>query len=167
MSTIDIRPRFKEHCALPAEEVLERLRQLLDQPECEIVGRVSLHHAVLKVPHEDRHYWSPQLNLSVEEDGDGSLIYGLFGPRGSVWLMFVFFYSVLGIIALFIGITGGAQAALGQPAPVLWVIPICAVLAVVLFIIAKTGENLGRDQMKLLYGAFRSAMPQPAPPSGK
>ncbi|MCB0638017.1 MAG: hypothetical protein KDC54_15415, partial [Lewinella sp.] len=158
MSTIDIRPRFKEHCELPAEEVLERLRQLLDRPESGIVGRVSFHHAVLKVTHEDRHYWSPQLNISVDEEPDGSLIYGLFGPRGSVWLMFIFFYSVLGVIALFIGITGGAQAALGQPAPVLWVIPICAVLAIALFFIAKTGERLGREQMQLLYQAFRLAL---------
>lgn len=160
MTTIDIRPRFRQTFEAPPEQVMQQFQTLLDQAEAPVVGRVSkvIKQIILKVPQEERHYWSPQLALNLDEFGSGSEIRGLFGPRSSVWLMFIFFYAVLGIISLFIGITGGAQAALGQEAPVLWIIPICAVIALVLFFVAKAGERLGREQMYILYDAYQAAL---------
>lgn len=165
MTTIDIRPRFRQTFEVPPEQLMQQFQILLDQAEAPVVGRVSkvIKQIILKVPQDERHYWSPQLSLSLDEFGSGSEIRGLFGPRSSVWLMFIFFYAVLGIISLFIGITGGAQASLGQEAPVLWVIPICAVIALILFLVAKAGERLGREQMHILYDAYQAALRIPIP----
>ncbi len=160
MTTIDIRPRFRLTVSVSAADLLDHIEAFLEEDSAKVVGRVSrqLQQVVLKIPHDDRHYWSPQLQLSLRDEKDGTEIRGLFGPRSSVWLLFVFGYSVLGIISLFIGITGGAQAALGQSAPVLWVIPICAVAAIVLYLTAKAGERLGQEEMKTLHTAFQTAV---------
>ncbi|MCB0583294.1 MAG: hypothetical protein KDD10_28700, partial [Phaeodactylibacter sp.] len=86
----------------------------------------------------------------THESGQGALIRGLFGPRPSVWLMFVFMYSIIGVICLFVAITGFSQVSLGIPAPVLWVLPVGAGLAIFLYLSAKTGERLGKDEMQQL-----------------
>lgn len=158
MSAIEIRPRFKEVVPIRTEDVLERLNQALNDPETKITGSIFDHHVRLKIPIEDQHYWSPQLSLTLEEDGDSTLMRGLFGPRSSVWLMFVFFYSTIGAICLFVSITGFSQLSLGIPAPVLWVLPIGAVLALSLYLMAKAGERLGKDEMRLLKNFLDSAL---------
>lgn len=154
MTAIGIRPRFQQEVPLQQEEILARLRAALGQPGSPIIGYVADHHVTLKIPYSKQHFWSPQLALEVEphESGEGALIRGLFGPRPSVWLMFVFMYSIIGLICLFVAITGFSQLNLGIPAPVLWVLPAGAGLAVFLYVSAKTGERLGRDEMHQLKG---------------
>lgn len=154
MTAIDIRPRFQQEVPLSAEETLARLRTALKQSDSPIIGFVADHHVTLKIPYEKQHFWSPQLALEVEaqESGQGALIRGLFGPQPSVWLMFMFMYSVIGVICLFVAITGFSQMSLGIPAPVLWVLPVGAGLAIFLYLSAKTGERLGRDEMHQLKG---------------
>lgn len=151
MTTIEIRPRFKRQFELPQEVLLERLHTAAQQADSPVISVHFDHHLILKIPIEQQHYWSPQLHLEVESNEEGSLVRGLFGPRPSVWLFFVFLYAFLGAIALFVFITGGAQYSLGQPAPVLWVIPITAVLIGLLYLAAKAGEKLGHEEMQLLY----------------
>ena len=154
MTAIEIRPRFQLEVPHSAEEILARLRTALKQPGSPIIGFVADHHVTLKIPYDKQHFWSPQLALEVEarESGEGALIRGLFGPRPSVWLMFMFMYSVIGVICLFVAITGFSQMSLGIPAPVLWVLPVGAGLAIFLYVSAKTGERLGRDEMHELKG---------------
>ncbi len=154
MTAIEIRPRFQQEVPLSKEETLARLKAALKQPGSPIIGYVADHHVTLKIPYDNQHFWSPQLALEVEEheSGQGALVRGLFGPRPSVWLMFVFMYSIIGVICLFVAITGFSQVSLGIPAPVLWVLPIGAGLAIFLYISAKTGERLGKDEMHQLKG---------------
>ncbi|MCB9297307.1 MAG: hypothetical protein H6559_29900 [Lewinellaceae bacterium] len=152
MTAIEIRPRFQQEIPLSKDEALARLRAALKRPGSPIIGYVADHHVTLKIPYDKQHFWSPQLALEVEthESGQGALIRGLFGPRPSVWLMFVFMYSIIGVICLFVAITGFSQVSLGIPAPVLWVLPVGAGLAIFLYLSAKTGERLGKDEMQQL-----------------
>lgn len=152
MTAIEIRPRFQQEIPLSKDEALARLRAALKRPGTPIIGYVADHHVTLKIPYDKQHFWSPQLALEVEthESGQGALIRGLFGPRPSVWLMFVFMYSIIGVICLFVAITGFSQVSLGIPAPVLWVLPVGAGLAIFLYLSAKTGERLGKDEMQQL-----------------
>lgn len=149
MSAIEIRPRFQQSVPIPQPEVLQRFEQALEQASG-LEGSIIDHHVVLRIPVDQQHYWSPQLSLTLEEEETGTLIRGLFGPRSSVWLMFVFMYSSIGVISLFIAITGFSQLSLGMPAPALWALPVAALLALGLYLVAKTGERLGREEMHLL-----------------
>ena len=151
MSVIEIRPRFRELYHLPASETIQKLKTAVEKEGAAIKGLVVDQHILLYLPAKDQHYWSPQLSIDIEEHQEGALIRGLYGPRPSVWLLFVFLYSVLGAISLFVAITGFSQYSLGLPAPVLWVLPVAAILALFLYLSAKTGERLGKDQMYQLH----------------
>ncbi|TXB62644.1 hypothetical protein [Phaeodactylibacter luteus] len=155
MSALDIiRPRFQQEVLCSAEQLIERFRTYLKSPPEGVDGVVLGDHVVLRIPVGEQHYWSPQLSLTFEQQEEQTLIRGLYGPRSSVWLMFVFLYSTLGAISLFVSITGFSQLSLGIAAPVLWVLPVAGVLALLLFFSAKAGERLGRAEMHRLRGCL-------------
>lgn len=158
MSVIEIRPRFEQFIPLPSAELRERLAAALQHPEAEIRGVVYEHYALLTIPHEKRHFWSPQMNLSIEPTPDGTTVRGLIGPHPTVWLMFTFIYALLAFISLIVLITGFSRVNLGLAAPELWVLPFTGGLALALYFAAKTGERLGRQEMEALYHFLGKAL---------
>lgn len=146
MTSIRIRPRFNQIIRDSPENVESRVRSKLKQPQSECTGRVIPGFIVLEIPISERHYWSPQLSLSLEEHEEGTLIRGLYGPNPTVWSMFAFGYSAIGILALFASIIGFANLSLGLEAPVLWVLPVLGAVALVLYLVAQTGQKIGVEQ---------------------
>jgi hypothetical protein len=150
MSTLEIRPRFELNSALEKKEVLSRLDEALKKPEAYFKGYITDWHVVLKIPSVDDHFWSPQLSLDVVEKEEGSVLYGLIGPKPSVWLMFIFFYFFLGFTLMVIAIIGFSRYNLGLSAGILWLIPILSVVLIMVYLSANFGKKLGRDQMEKL-----------------
>ncbi len=150
MSTLEIRPRFEFESVLSKEEVLKRLDESLSNPEAYFKGYVSDWHVVMKIPSEDDHFWSPQLTLDVVENEGGAKLYGLIGPKPSVWLMFVFFYFFLGFVLMVVAIIGFSRLNLGLSAGILWLLPILSTVLVMVYLSANFGKKLGRDQMEKL-----------------
>ena len=157
-ANFEIRPRFKKTISLSEEEIVERFQKALKQPNAPVTGTVVDHHIFLKIPAHQQHYWSPQLDLEIEETEEGSLIRGLFGPKPSVWFMFVFFYILLGFISMVVAIMGFSQLNLGLSAKILWLLPISLVLFLFIFFTAKTGQKLGKDEMFLLYDFYENTL---------
>lgn len=158
MNELQIRPRFKHKSALPMADLKQRLKQALMQKNAPFKSTTVLDNITLTVPVEKQHFWSPQLSLTFESIEGGTLIRGLFGPNPSVWAVFFFAYVALGIISLFALIYGSAEVVLGESAPVLFAIPVCVVLALGLFIAAKTGQKLGREEMEALQAFYQEAV---------
>lgn len=160
MEKIEVRPRFHHNTALPPEKVIALLKAALASEEAPVKGLVVDQHIYLKIPQEQQHFWSPQLNLEIEneENGTGSRINGLFGPRESVWLMFIFFYALLGFAIMIVSIMGFSQWNLGLSARILWALPILLLLLVFAYFTAKAGQKLGRDEMDTLYHFFRDSI---------
>ncbi|GAB5525001.1 MAG: hypothetical protein Roseis2KO_28730 [Roseivirga sp.] len=149
MSSFRVRPRFNETLPLSQEEFKDNIQEALNTEEA-ITGSVSDTYCVLKIPVGERHYWSPQLTLTVEEDEEdnGNLrVRGLYGPKPSVWAAFFMSYAAIGIIILFIGVIGMSQALLDKPAPILWGVPVLALVALILYLIAQSGQKVGAEQM--------------------
>jgi hypothetical protein len=147
MSQIEIRPHHSEHLPYSVEETLERLRNRLDSEEESITGTIVGRHVTLRLPEQAQHFWTPELSLDFEEDGEGTYLRGLCGPRPSVWLMFIFFYFLLGAAIIIIFIIGYSQKNLGLSAGILWLIPILLGLVVAVYLSARAGQKLGHDQM--------------------
>ena len=158
MTSLRIRPRFNQIIKEPQEKIEARLKSKLKDPELDCVGRVIPGFIVIKIPHSDRHYWSPQLSLSLEEHEEGTLIRGLYGPNPTVWAMFTFGYSALGLIALFISIIGFSKISLGLEAPVLWALPILGGLAVILYFVAQTGQKIGVEQTFTIHHFYEESI---------
>ena len=163
MTSLRIRPRFNQILSETPNSVEERMKLKLKEPENDCVGRVIPGFIILKIPHKERHYWSPQLSLSLEEHEDGTLIRGLYGPNPTVWAMFTFGYSALGIIALFIAIIGSSKVSLGLDAPILWVLPVLAGLALILYFVAQTGQKIGVEQTFTIHHFYEEAIGEKSP----
>lgn len=151
MTEIAIRPRFKLVSTLSCEEIIENLRSELAKHHNSINGIIINQHIILRIPIDEQHYWSPQLDVELEATKKGTSIKGLFGPRPSVWFGYVFFYSVLGFISMIVMIMGFSQLNLGLSARILWVLPITSTLFLFAFFTAKTGQRLGKDEMHRLH----------------
>lgn len=161
MSTVEIRPRFQREVDLSAPEVLRRLDKALQGDEG-VSGRISDHHVVLGIPEEEQHFWSPQLSLEVETlDENSALMRGLFGPKPTVWLMFIFFYALLGFICLIVAIIGFSQLNLGLSGAILWLLPVFLGIIVMMYLSARAGQRMGHDQMVHLHHFVENAL-QPA-----
>ena len=158
MEPITIRPRFKHETTLPLDQVLTTYQVALKQETSPVTGFVANNHVYLRIPAKEQHFWSPQLNLEVIETEAGSIIYGLFGPRESVWLMYIFFYTLLGFAALVITIMGFSQMQLGLSSRILWALPVLALITFFAVMTARTGQKLGKDQMNLLHQYYRDIL---------
>ena len=112
----------------------------------------------MHLPENDVHYWSPQLRLSLEENEEGTLIRGLYGPKPSVWALFFYFYAAFGILGFFAGMYGFVQLSLDMPAPVLWSLPVLAGFSIILYLMSQTGQKIGAQQMFTLHNLFESAL---------
>ena len=106
MSNISIRPRFQIPSGLSQAKLLEKIRTALEQPDAPVKGTIIDHHVILRIPVAHQHYWSPQLDLEIEETEKRTVIKGLFGPNPSVWFMYIFFYSVLSFVSIMVLIMG-------------------------------------------------------------
>ncbi|GAB4408960.1 MAG: hypothetical protein OHK0053_35740 [Microscillaceae bacterium] len=154
MTSFRIRPRFRKEVALSPEQIRAAFRHKLSQEDTGCTVTFFTHHILLKVAPEAQHYWSPQLDLSMEETENGTLIRGLYGPKPAVWTLFTFAYMVLGIFATFALMVGFSRWSLGLDAPILWLMPVFAGLAFLLYLGSQLGQKLGAAQLFLLHHLF-------------
>lgn len=122
-------------------------------PGARCTGMATEGFASLQIPDKDRHYWSPQLSLMMEEleNKEGTLIRGLYGPAPAVWTMFVFFYALIGFALVVVLIIGFSRKSLGMEAPILWWVPVLLLVFLSLYLVSYFGQKLGHDQMETLH----------------
>jgi hypothetical protein len=150
-----IRPRFELVTNYSIPEMENILNKALDQPGATCEGRVSQGFATLQPPQKDQHFWSPQLTLSMEEHDNGmTLIRGMYGPKPSVWTMFIFFYSILGLAIVIVSIIGFSNLSLGISGVILWLLPVLIIAFLSLFLVSLFGKKLGKDEIRMLHNFF-------------
>jgi hypothetical protein len=147
----EIRPRFKKETTLSLDELTVKIQAGLDSENAPCVGHVYSGYAKLHLPQNERHYWSPQLNLSFETVDNTTILRGLYGPRPTVWTMFIFFYALIAFITVVILVIGLSYWTLGKSTTILWVVPLLVIVFGSLYFVAYSGQKLGYDQMVTLH----------------
>jgi len=155
MADIRLRPRFSRVVACPPRVVLERVGGVIGG---DFGGTVFESSAVLKVHPDRQHFWSPQLELSVEALVGGSEVHGLFGPHPTVWSMFVAGYVAIGFAGTMGVVFGIAQWVMGDPAWALWSAPAAALLALGVWTVGRFGRTLGMKQVRELHGVVQAIL---------
>lgn len=143
------------------EEVSELVKKHMAELDCGCSAKILKNFIVLHIRPEERHFWSPQLSLSFdldEEDDSVTIIRGLYGPNPTVWAFFTYGYAALGIIATFLGMYGFSKYSLGQDYTILWSLPVLALLALILYLIAQFGQKIGAEQMFTLHHFFEDSV---------
>lgn len=155
---MEIRPRWSRDLVVEKGQLMSKFTQQLETAE-EVVASVWEHHIVLKIPQEKQHFWSPQMTVSFEELENGlTRVRGLCGPRPSIWMMFIFFYFLLSFVGMMIMIMGFSQMSLGISYGILWLLPAIAFLLLMVYLTAKMGQRLARNEMETLFGFCRNVI---------
>lgn len=81
----EVRLRFKKLVPETPADISEQVKELLVKHPDKIVGRITHKHIRIRIAEKDRHFWSPQLSLNMEETGTGTEIRGLYGPKPDIW----------------------------------------------------------------------------------
>ena len=153
-----IRPRFKIESELSAAQIEILLKENLSKENSDCKGSVNPGFATILMPEAEQHYWSPQLGLTYEKEESKTVIRGVYGPRPTVWTMFVFFYAIIGFAILIVGMIGLSHLSLDKPASILWLVPVLSVILLTLYLVAKFGQKMGQQQMQTLHKFTEEAL---------
>jgi len=148
-----MRPRFGIDLRCDAGRLMEVMESRLENDAEQITGTFSKRHAVLRLPDSQRHFWTPQLSVQVEElrDAPGYIhVQGIFSPNPSIWTAFVFTYGVLFMIGLCGAMYGVAQLSLGQAPWGFAAVPTMVAVAAFVYGAAYIGQGLALTEMYLL-----------------
>lgn len=146
-----IRPRIHVESTLTPDQIQKSISEELARCNPKLEGTVLPDFASISPSKKDQHYWSPQLTMTIEDTGNGSLIRGLYGPKPHVWTMFVFFYSIIGFTTLIVSMIGLSYWSLGKDTSILWFIPALIMLFLSLYLVAYLGQKFGQKQMVYLH----------------
>jgi hypothetical protein len=159
MSSFGIRPRFTQTLDLRLEEAQARLARAVEEGADRCEMKIFPGFICLRIPEQDRHFWSPRLNLGLETTEDGrTRIEGIYGPNANVWGLFLYGYLLTGTFGLFSGVFGFAQFLIGQHPWALWIFGAMLALAIGLYVIAQFGQKLGALQTFRLHQIYEAAM---------
>lgn len=142
-----IRPRIRLVTHHSPDQLRDIFKRKLNEYDSKIKGTVLTNYIYIAPVKKDQHYWSPQLTITIEEKEDGSLIRGLYGPKPSVWTMFVFFYSIIGFATLIVLMIGLSYWTLGKGTSIFWLALLLILLFLTLYLVAYFGQKFGQKQM--------------------
>lgn len=160
MTSFRIRPRFSITSPKSQAQILEEVRARLKETNAEYRGIALDGHIMLKVKQADEHYWSPQLSILLDDQADQTLIRGRYGPKPNVWTLFTMSYLAISILTIFISIIGFSRLSLGLSANILWVLPVLAGAALLLYFSSQVGQKIGAEQTFALHHFFEEAIGQ-------
>lgn len=146
MTSIRTRPRFWHQSAQSIEQLKLNIKNYAGNHPSDGVSVMSYdQHCSFTISQSERHFWSPQLNLTFEENDDGCIIRGRYGPSPTIWPFFLFGYGALGTSFVFIGLFGLSQLALKQSAPILWALPFLLIGILAIWLIGQFGQKIGAE----------------------
>lgn len=148
---IVLRPRFTLSVPKSAENLLAAFKEA-SNPKRFITTQVDS-HVFIKIPKARQEFWSPQLDLVINRLSDETAeVRGLFGPRSTVWTMFMFFHFMVAMIFIGCGVWAYSNYSLGEPFAVPIVFMLLMVLTwFVLYFLGRMGKSTGKGQMLELH----------------
>ena len=146
----ELRPRIKIYSKLCRDEVLKRFNDKLADRTNHFTGWAKDGYALISLPEKEKKIWTPQLNLQIDEHVGGSEVRGVIGPSASVWTAFAFTFSILGFIAFVSLFWGLSRLSLDYSADILFLVPVSLILILGVYLLARIGQQMTRDQVKEL-----------------
>lgn len=157
MTSYRVRPRFKQLTQQTIQEVNQELEtELGNTTNC--AGQVMEHIIILKIPEKERHFWSPELSINLEETEEGTIIRGLYGPNPTVWTMFMFAYIGIGIMAMFALMVAITNIMLEKGYLFVFIFSGLCIAGLGLYLIAQFGQKMGVEQTFTLHHFFEETI---------
>lgn len=156
-----MRPLLRARVALPRAELRARIEAALDRADSPCRGRTSTRNAALLIHEAQRHFWSPSIDLELDDEGQTTRMWGRFGPQPDVWGLFLGLYAVSVFSTIAGLVLGFSQWFIGDPP---WGLLVClgsVVFGLLVYATSFVGQRLGHGQMIILETFLRDAAQVP------
>jgi len=152
-SDIYLRPRFKMNFEESHQNLIEKFKDISKNKTCKFGIVISDGHVIIDIPVEENHFWSPQLNIEIEQfEGHKSIVKGLFGPKPQVWTMFMFIHFAMAFIFIGSSIMAYVQWTLKSDYKVALITTLALpILWIVMYFLGRLGKKTGHKQMDELH----------------
>ena len=156
---IVLRPRFKFEIPRNNESVLNDFEQAKTTQSYFIINRID-DHVFIKFTKQKQHFWSPQLHLEINEvDTNSCLLYGLFGPKPTVWTLFMFLHFMVAGFFIAFGIWAYTNWALNTSYAIqLSLMLLMVVIWFVLYFGGRIGKDSSKNEMHELHNFMNSIL---------
>ena len=157
-----IRPRFEVNSQHTVSEIEDIMRKALKSEEAPCTGKVRYGYVSMYPKDEDHHYWSPHLSVTIEEnqEGEGTLLRGLYGPSPAVWTMFVFIYGIIALSIVIVTVIGFANMSIDESGQILWIVPLLILAFASMYLTSSIGQKKGHDQIEDIHHFFEDCIGQ-------
>lgn len=148
---IVLRPRFKRDLSLTRDAFLAIINKHKEN-KLYIISVVD-DHVFIRFPKNKSHFWSPELHLEIQETANKKLyIKGLYGPKPTVWTMFMFLHFVVAGLFIASAIWLYTRHTLDKSLRMPIILIILMILVwVTLYILGRMGRKTGENQMRELH----------------
>lgn len=152
LNKILLKPRFKLNRTEDSARIIDTFKNEFANGGNKFLGKVIDHHIVIDVPKEESHFWSPQLHFEVEESSsNGSILKGIFGPKPTVWSLFMFVHFAVALLFLSFSVIAYTKWNLNQDYGLYLVImTLMPLVWFLLYFIGRIGRRKGKSQMQEL-----------------
>ncbi len=156
-----VRPRFRLDIDGTIEDAIALVSAAARTPEKRCVFRVLGNHVDITVSPEDRHRWSPciQLEFSGSEEGDGRIaVNGLVGPHPNVWTLYAFANICIAVLVCIGVMLGAVQLSLDQHPWGMWGAAAALFIMILLYLTSQIGQRCAADQTRMLLDLVKGAL---------
>jgi hypothetical protein len=115
---------------------------------------------LLTVCPEDTHFWSPQLDVQLEEGkSGGTMLAGIFSPQPHIWMAFLGVQLLFGLLSIAAGVWLTSMLMLGRdPWLALGTLGVMLIGGGLAFGGAYVGQGIGSEQMYELRAFLDAAL---------
>ncbi len=159
LNRILLKPRFKWKFKESEQDILQQFKEELAKEDCIYTSRIVDHHIVIDVPEKDEHFWSPQLHVEIEKEGDLTLVKGILGPKPKIWTFFMFLHFIVAIAFFVFFVIFYSNWSLDQEYT--FSMMMCLLMPVVwvaLYFFGQLGKKFGYNQMVGLHQLLLKAL---------
>lgn len=161
MSSLHVRPRFQQILPLSPEHTRAAITSAIEESEARCNVKSFSGFINIRIIEEDRHFWSPRLNLSLDETDEGhTRISGIYGPNANVWGIFLYSYLFAGFLGLVATIMGISQWAIGHKPTWFWLGLVGLVALIAIRLLAQFGKRVAKEETLLLHHIYEDAVGQ-------
>lgn len=154
-----LRPKYTKHIDSDIRKVKDLLVCELDNTEGQLKCEVYDSHILVKYRPELHKLWTPQINITLREEEEGTKIRGSIGPSGEIWLAFVFFYSLFALVFVGAFLFALTQISLGHSSTLFLSISGLGLISLItMYLISYFGQYKSKKQIEYLYSWIEKSL---------
>lgn len=141
------RPKYTVDVDVPPEDLSARFLRAFESGGGGVCGAVLGANVSTNIPDQERHYWSPHMDLALRPRNAGTMVSARVGPHPHVWTLFLAFHTVNAFLGLAGTMYGLSQWMMDGPAWGLLSLPAALCLHAFVAGAAFVGQGLGADHV--------------------